>query len=76
MTESEAREAYRAAWTKWKRTKDPQKQLQYEQLMDELQPSIATSPSDPRWKAFTKTLPGFDGYMAQWWGNVLSRLGR
>jgi hypothetical protein len=47
-------------------TKEPNVKRAMEQLMDELQPQIANSPNDPRWKEFTDTLPGFEEFWNNW----------
>ena len=48
---------YRAAWQTWTLTSDEDTKLVLEQLMDDLQPSIAAE-GDPRWVEFLDSLPG------------------
>jgi hypothetical protein len=58
----QAKSQYRAAWAAFLLETDPLRRRELEKLMDEAQPSIATGPSDPAWKAFVGTLPGFKAF--------------
>jgi hypothetical protein len=60
MTPEEAREQYTVAWLAYRLlTTERDTMTKLERMMDEAQPFIAASPSDPAWKEFVKTLPGF-----------------
>ena len=54
-----AEDCYRVAWHTWLTTQDDKTRQAMQQLMDDLQPSIASCPNDPRWGCFAKSLPGF-----------------
>lgn len=55
----EAEAIYRAAWSSWLLTPCPLKKSALEAVMGEQTTRIATGPGDPRWIAFTDSLPGF-----------------
>lgn len=64
VTEEEARELYAICWRQWllvgldSRYQEIRAAV-LETVMDQVQPSIAEGPKDPRWKEFQDTLPGF-----------------
>ena len=58
--------AYAAAWQQWCATFDAGKKRELEQIMDSLQPQIATSPNDPRWAVFIDGLPGYRAFWENW----------
>lgn len=58
MSQAEAKEAYRSAWSSYCLCQDPGQKLEFEKLMDSLQPKICRGPG-PEWQAFAETLPGF-----------------
>jgi len=65
-----AENGYRSAWAGWCVSSGAKKK-EYEVIMDGLQPLIADSPKDPRWRAFVNTLPG---YREVWNGMLIDGL--
>lgn len=61
-----AEDAYRAAWQGYLLCATDEQKRVYEKVMDGEQSQIAQGPSDPRWREFTATLPGFD----EFWGRL------
>lgn len=70
MTEDDARRTYREAWERWRSTDDEEEMRRLEKIMDGCQSSIAHGPSDPRWKEFAASLPGYLEFWASFakWG--------
>lgn len=77
VTREEAMREYALAWTRWRAALPGSDVRAYaEAMMDAMQPVIADGPNDPRWAAFTATLPGFTEYWESALDVRLARLGR
>jgi len=70
MNQQEAEALYRTVWYQYCLTSNSNKKGFLEALMDDIQPSIAKSPADPRWNKFIETLPGYTDF----WDNCLVRV--
>lgn len=62
---TEAEEVYRAAWNQYALTSDEETRRALEKVMDEAQVKIAVGPTDPRWRVFIETLPGYREFWAR-----------
>ena len=73
-TEEQAQSAYRAAWTAYVLAVTDEARVAAGEMMDHMQPYIADNPKDPRWPAFTATLPGFAEFWANWGASIRFQL--
>jgi hypothetical protein len=71
----EARERFAAVWAAFQLASPSQGRVLMSE-MDSLQPLIADGPGDPRWAAFTASLPGYREFWAQGAGAIIGELFR